>query len=29
MDALVHEGWQFFKLIIDNWAALLIVSGIF
>lgn len=29
MDALVHEGWQFFKLIIDNWAALLIISGIF
>ncbi|MBR8674088.1 hypothetical protein GRR92_06335 [Lactococcus lactis subsp. lactis] len=29
MDALVHEGWLFFKLIIDNWAALLIISGIF
>ncbi|OSP86032.1 hypothetical protein B9W73_02685, partial [Lactococcus lactis] len=24
MDALVHEGWLFFKLVIDNWAALLI-----
>ncbi|MDM5146146.1 hypothetical protein ICE98_03283 [Lactococcus lactis] len=29
MDALVHEGWLFFKLVIDNWAALLIISGIF
>lgn len=28
MDALVHEGWLFFKLVIDNWPALLIVSGI-
>ena len=29
MDALVREGWNFFKLVIDNWATLLIISGIF
>jgi hypothetical protein len=29
MDELVYEGWKFFKLVIDNWATLLIISGIF